>query len=286
MGSSTETGSIGAVWITAASVWGFIAAMVTAYYLWAMSFDERAKAGESEEAVGAKKVRIVRRQMALYAASSAWIMFFVTLMCEFEIGTLTRSGDVVTINWTYFSLSAAAWAVAAWLHAIYFRFTHAGQNAVLSAMWAVAMVVLGVAPLTTGNTKRDLLYGISVALQGVSVLFIFWFQGRKGPLFRWRGWSTLVWVIVAFVIIDVFWYIGYENAQRKATQLDARWKSQLPFFLGNLCGLVVAASMAAWTYKAKSGDVKAMMREAAEREQEQKLLEQEEGEPAMYSAGY
>ena len=31
--------------------------------------------------------------------------------------------------------------------------------------------------------------GLAVALQGISLGFIVWFQGRCGPMWRWRGWA-------------------------------------------------------------------------------------------------
>lgn len=252
---STEGGSLGAVLITETVVWGVLGAIGVVGYLWASSKDERPKPTDDRAAVCAKKVRITRRNMLLYATIGFWAVFVGALLSLFKIGTTERPDDVLIVNWTYLVLTAIAWAALAILHGLYFWFPWFGQTAALAVLWGASFVLLAVGPLSTSNTKRDVCFGLAVALQGLSVVHVLWFQGRMGPLFRLRGWLTVIWVLLAFALFDIFWYIGYLNADRGATQLTSPWKTHLPFFLANVVGLVVSAAVAAWTYKAKSSDI-------------------------------
>ena len=256
-----EGNTLGVVLIIETIVWGLLMAAGGVIYVWLASKDERPRASDDRAAVCAKKVRVTRRQMMLYAAIAFAAMFLAALFTLFKIGTHVRPDDAISVNWTYLTLTAAAWVSLALLHGLYFWFPWFGQTAALAAIWGGIFLLLATAPLSTSNDKRDVLFGLAVGLQGLSLIYIIWFSGRWGPMWRWRGWATAAPVIVAFLLFDIFWYIGYLNAQRGATALGAPWETHLPFFIANLCALVVSAAVAAWTYKAKKSDIDTIMEE-------------------------
>lgn len=258
---AVEGGSLGAVLITEMIFWGVMFLIALIYTVWKFMQDERPAVTDSREAICAKKVRIVRRDMSLYSTLAYVLMFVAALMTYYEIGTTARPNGVQVVNWTYLAITAFAWAALGFLHALYFWFPFFGHTLALALAWWGSFALLAVGPLWVDSTSRDVFFGLAVALQGVSVGLVAFFSGYMGPLWRWRGWVTVVWVLLAFAVFDIFWYIGYQNAQTSATELNSRWKSQLPFFLANVSGLVISAAAAAWTYKAKRADIDATIAE-------------------------
>ena len=256
-----EGGSLGVVLIIEMIFWAAMLVVALAYTVWKFMKDERPATTDSREAICAKKVRIVRRDMSLYSTLAYGLMFVAALMTYYEIGTTERPNGVQVVNWTYLAFTSFAWAALAFLHALYFWFSFFGHTLALALAWWGSFALLAVGPLWVGSTSRDVFFGLAVALQGVSVGLVAFFSGHMGPLWRWRGWVTVIWVLLAFGLVDIFWYIGYQNAQTSATELNSRWKSQLPFFLANVSALVISAVAAAWTYKAKRADIDATIAE-------------------------
>lgn len=259
---AVESGSLFIVLLVELIFWGVLLLVGGVYYLWTSSQDERPKTSDARKTICAKKVRILRRDMSLYSTIAYFSMFVAALLVMFEIGTTTRpNGGTETVNWSYLALTAFAWAALGFLHAYYFWFPYFGQTLALALMWWGSFALLAVGPLWNAGQSRDIFFGLAVALQGISLGFIVWFQGRCGPMWRWRGWATAAGVILAVILIDIFWYIGYLNANRSVTAVDHRWVSHMVFFIANALALVVSAAVAAWTYKAKKADIDATIAE-------------------------
>lgn len=272
---AVESGSFGAVLITGTAFFGVLGLLAAALYIYMSSFSYELAAGDSEKDAVHKKRRFAQRMMALFGSSALLVVAFGYLFVLFKVGTFVRS-DGYTVNWTYFSFLALAWMLLGLLHGYFFRLDGYSRRVSLGAMWAIAMVLLAVAPVTPHDSKRDLCFAVSVVLQALSLLYVFWFEGMHGPLKHLYGWLAAGPVLVAFVLYDTFWFIGYLNETSFGVVLTSRWKAHLAFLCADLCAFVLSSAAAFFLYRplrARSAD------------DESKPAMLEAGAPAAGSAG-
>jgi hypothetical protein len=245
---STESGSFGDVLITGTVVYGVAAALAAVLYVYMSMFDYEEKASDDVKTTNLKKRRFIQRMMSFFGALALGAMGLGYLFVLFKIGTVVRS-DGVTVNWSYFAFAAVAWSLLGTLHGYFFNLDGYSRRMALGGLWAAAMVLLAVGPLSPHGVKRDVCYGVSVALQAVSIAYLFWFQGKPRALLRIYGWIPAAFVLLAFLLYDVFWFIGYLNLNSSAVELTSRWKAHLAFFFADLCAFVISAVAAFMLYK-------------------------------------
>jgi len=243
-----ENGSFGGVLIAGTVVFGVVGVLAAILYLYMSAFNYEVQPSDSEKEAVHKKRRFAQRMIALFGSAAAGVVALGYLFVLFIVGTFVRS-DGYTVNWTYFSFLALAAGLVGLLHGYFFRLDGYSRRVTLGGMWAVAMVLLAVAPVTPHGSKRDLCFGVSVALQGLSLLYVFWFEGVHGPLKHLYGWLAAGPVVVAFALYDIFWFIGYLNEASSAVVFTSRWKVHLAFFFADLCMYVVSPVVAFLLYR-------------------------------------
>lgn len=241
---------MGAVLITGVVVYGvsFLASLVVT--LWWNSMDQRIQEGDNSATQCMKKIAVARRVMLGLASAALLFVTLAYLLTLFRVGNATRD-DGITVNYGYFAVLSVAWFLLALVHSVYFWFEGNVNRLVLGLIWAAAFAMLAVAPLFHPHVKRELVFGLSVALQGGSLLVILWAEGINGPLMRWRGWLAAFFVVAAFVLYDTFWFIGYLNEGSRSVIVHTPWKSQLPFLFADASAFIGSVLVALWFYKPK-----------------------------------
>jgi hypothetical protein len=247
---TTETGSLLDIYAIGAAWFGFFALAAFGYFVWLSSHSAVKRPEDTPAERCTKKRQIARRSISLLAAGAHLIMFGGYLFPLYEIGTFTRS-DGARINWSYFAFNAAGWLLLGFAFSLYFWLRGNLLRVGFGAMIAAGFVLFAVAPLTPTAQKRDVCFGIAVALQGIAVAYAIWFGGRGGPLMRYRGWAVAVLLLIAFVLYDTFWYIGFLNEFRGAVQLTARWQSWAGFFPADALAYTFAIAAAGWMHRPK-----------------------------------
>lgn len=248
-----ESNSFGDVLIAGTVTFGVFGVLAAAIFFYMSSFSyEKAKDDTVKERTH-KNRRFAQRLMAMFGAAALGVLAAGYLFVLFKIGTLVRS-DGQTVNWTYFAFASAAWFLLGLLHSIFFRLDGYSRRVTLGVLFLLPALLLALAPLSPHLDKRNVCFGFAVALQAVSLFFIFWFEGVAGPLKRLYGWIVAAGVLIAFILYDTFFYIGYLNETASAVVLSSRWNAQVAFLIADFLAFVVSAALAFWLYRPKRED--------------------------------
>lgn len=258
-----ENNSYGDVLIAGTVTFGVFGLIGAALFFYMSSFNYEHESDDTPKERKHKNRRFAQRLMAMFGASALGVLAMGYLFVLFKIGTLVRS-DGQTVNWSYFAFAAAAWFLLGLLHSVFFRLEGYSRRVALAVLFALSPLLLALAPLSPHDDKRDVCFGFAVAFQALSLFFIFWFEGIAGPLKRWYGWVAAAGVVLAFLLYDIFFYIGYLNEVSSAVLLTSRWNAQVAFLIADFLAFVVSAVAALWLYRPKrDGDEAAVLPTAA-----------------------
>lgn len=206
-----------------------------------------------QEAAADATIR-VRKLMFLCKSVGCFILSGVALCMIFRIGTVHRSGDPTRlVNWSYFAIGeSVAFATMAMVMAMYYWYDSTTNAAILVALSAFWPVLFGVGALPTHSTQRVVLFSLALVIQ-VGVM-VFNFVAAR-PSFAWymklQGLVPQAILVVAYVLYDVFWYIGYDNApQKNGPHENRRWVAQLVFLLAAFVAHMVLPAYQLWMYEA------------------------------------
>lgn len=245
---ATEHNSYGNVLIAGTCLFGVVAFLGLGLFLFLSTINYEPVAGDDPRVAKRKERRVQQRLMVMFGTAANGILAAGYLFVLFKIGTLTRS-DSYVINWSYFAFAAGAWFMLGLLHSVFFRLEGYARRVALAVLFALPPLLLALGPLSPSESKRDVCYGFAVALQFVSVAYIAWFEGVSGPLKRAYGIIPAGLVLVAFLLYDVFWFIGFLNEDNSAVVLTSRWNAQIAFLFADLLAMIGSAAAAIMLYR-------------------------------------
>ena len=220
----------------------------------------------------------VRKAMFMCKAVGCLVLSGVVLAMIFRIGTVHRSGDPTRlVNYSYFAIGeSVAFATMAMIMTMYYWYDSTSNAAILIVLSALWPVLFGVGALPTHSTQRVVLFSFALVVQ-VGVMVFNFFAAR--PSFSWymklHGLVPQGILLVAYVLYDVFWYIGYNNApQKEGPHENRRWVGQLVFLLAAFVAHMVLPAYQLWFYEAPKDTAQELLHA-------QQLLQREESESAL-----
>jgi hypothetical protein len=241
-----EGGSLMALAITGAALFGVDALAGLALLLWmAYTHYARKMRGDAPPVACSKRRWRHRRTMAGFTAVAAGAMMFGYLCLQFRAGTYTRDG--LFNNWSYFACDAVAFFFLGLVLAVYFWVPDFLFRLIFAIGMALMGVVLCVASLSSVYAKRMLFFAFAPVLQVAAIAYLVWTGGPRGPIMRMRGWLVAAPIAVAFILYDVFWFLGYMNEPASIVQLNHRWQAHAGFLAADVL-MAGAAVLAIWLH--------------------------------------
>lgn len=246
----TETGLLLTVLIVSTVVHGAAAIIASIIYVWLWLLLAPISPNDSDETACAKIARRYRHHMSGMAALGCLALCLASGGMIVHLGTVHRDGDGRKTNWSYFGVGeSVAFLALGGIFGVFFWFSSVLQSVILAGMWAIAMILLGAGAVYSESHQRLFCFIASVIFQGASGLFLFCAgQGLGGMLRSGRGLVAVAKVVVALVLLDVFWYIGYLNAPQAGVRLHDRWISHLVFFIASVVAHICLPLWTGWFY--------------------------------------
>lgn len=242
-----ENGDYGTVVLVGLIISAVAGALAWLLHAWLTKFDIskqqwlhptlRTPVEEPEQARCERKILVKRRSITAVMGAAAFVLAITYLLVLFKLGKKPRDG--IEINWLYFAGLAITYALVGVVAAMYYWIKDGLHVIACSGFLAIAMICLSTGQLPGSHDQRWVLFGISVVLQAVFVLFITRWPDWKGPMWTLRGWFAAAPMLVAFILYDTFWAIGYPNAPNgQSTVYNQRWIPQTSFLVADFLGVI------------------------------------------------
>lgn len=242
--------SYGIVLVVGTAIFGVVALLATALYVYASLFNFEPAAGDSDKAKSRKLRYFGQRLMVMFGAAAAAALAIFYLFALFEIGTFVRK-DGYIVNWTYFVGVALAAFCFGLLFAVFIRLEGYSRRVCLGVLLAVPFILFAVAPVTPSYDKRSVLFGIAIVFEAVAFLFAIWFSGKYSPFIRMYGLIPAGLAFIAFVLYDTFFFIGFLNEKSSAVVLNSRWEAQVGFLIADFLMFILAPIACVVLYRNK-----------------------------------
>lgn len=243
-----ETGKLEVIFLIGSILFGALGVLSAAVWAWLYNLKSDILAGDDTKTRNAKLKRIARKYIAGYSAIACFTLCVAYVFLIAKVGTYHRECDDIRVNWSFFAFNVVTLFAVGMTHSVFFWLEGIVHRTAFASMLALSMGFLSLAVTSCEGSKRNASYSMAIVLQGVALVFLAVCTRWGGPLMRRKGWlmpwATAAAAIGGLALLDIFWYIGFENQSAKEVVLASPWKSYAPFLAGVFLLVAVSEGLA------------------------------------------